>query len=336
MEKPRLFISRELFKDIIERLSEHFQVEVWDRYKPPPYKVLLEKVKDADALISLLTDRIDERVLEEAENLRIIAQYAVGFDNINIEAATERGIYVTNTPEVLTESTAELTWALILATARRIVEADIFTRWGEWWRKNTGWHPKMMLGIELKNKILGIIGLGRIGGRVAEIGKAFGMKIIYYDVERKRSLEEKLSIKYRGLEELLREADIISIHTPLTRKTRHLINEEKLKMMKRTAILINTARGAVIDTKALVKALREKWIGGAGLDVHEEEPLTLNHPLTAFKNVVLTPHIGSATYKARHAMAEIAAENLIAFKNGEEPPNLVNREVVKVRKPGFK
>jgi len=334
--KPRLFITRELFPDIVEELERYYDVEVWDKYQPPPYSVLLEKVRGVDALVSLLSDRIDCNLLQEAKRLRIIAQYAVGYDNINVECATRLGIYVTNTPGVLTESTAELTWALILAVARRIVEADVFVRWGEWWRTKTGWHPHMMLGVELKGKTLGVIGFGRIGFRVAEIGKVFGMRIIYYSRTRREDLERNLGVEYRDLETLLREADIVTIHVPLTRETYHLINEERLKIMKKNAILINTSRGAVIDTNALVKALSEKWIAGAGLDVFEEEPIPPNHPLTAFKNVVLVPHIGSATYEARHAMAKLVAENLIAFYEGKEPPTLINREVLKTRPPGFK
>ncbi len=337
MAKPKLFITRQLFEDVIKKLEQYYDVEVWDKYTPPPYEVLLEKAKEVDALVTLLTDKVDCNLLQQAKRLRIIAQYAVGYDNIDIECATRLGIYVTNTPGVLTESTAELTWALILATARRIVEADHFVRWGEWWRTGTGWHPLMMLGVELRGKTLGVIGLGRIGSRVAEIAvKGFGMKVIYYDVKRREDLEKELGIEYRDLDQLLQEADIVTIHVPLTKETYHLINEEKLRKMKKSAILINTARGKVIDTDALVKALREGWIAGAGLDVFEEEPLPPNHPLTAFKNVVLAPHIGSATYEARHAMAELVAENLIAFYEGREPPTLVNKEVLKVRPPGFK
>ncbi len=334
--KPKLFITRELFPDVIKKLEEYYDVEVWDRYQPPPYEVLLQKAKEVDALGTLLTDKIDCNLLQQAKRLRIVAQYAVGYDNIDIECATRLGIYVTNTPGVLTEATAELTWALLMAVARRIVEADHFVRWGEWWRLQTGWHPKMMLGVELQGKTLGIIGLGRIGSRVAEFGKAFGMKVIYYDKFRRKDLEEKMGIEYRELDDLLKEADIVSIHVPLTKETYHLINEERLKKMKKGAIIVNTARGAVIDTDALVKALREGWIRGAGLDVHEQEPLDPNHPITAFKNVVLLPHIGSATYETRHRMAELVAENLIAFYKGEIPPTLVNKEVVNVRKPGFK
>lgn len=335
MGKPRLFMTRRVFDDVIERLRGYYEVTVWDRYQPPPYEVLLREARESDALYTLLTDRIDCRLLEEAPNLRIVAQMAVGYDNIDVECATKRGVYVTNTPGVLTDATAELTWALILAVARRIVEADTFVRWGEWMRLETGWHPLMMLGFELKGKTLGVIGMGSIGRRVAEIGKAFGMKIIYYSRRRKPEVERELGAEYRSLEDLLREADVVTIHTALTPETRYMINEERLRLMKRSAILVNTARGAVVDMEALVKALREGWIAGAGIDVFEEEPLDPNHPITAFKNVVLAPHIGSATYETRHRMASLAAENLIAFARGEEPPTLVNKEVLNIKKPGF-
>ncbi|MEM2407093.1 MAG: glyoxylate reductase [Sulfolobales archaeon] len=335
--KPKVFITRELFDDIIERISQYYDVNVWDRYQQPPYEVLLRQVREVDALVSLLTDRIDCSLLQNAPKLRIVAQYAVGFDNIDVECATKLGIYITNTPGVLTESTAELAWALILAVSRRIVESDVFVRWGEWYRIKTAWHPKMMLGVELKGKILGVIGLGRIGRRVAEIGsRGFGMKVIYYDVIRNYEVERELGIEFRELPELLKEADVVSIHVPLTQETRHLIDEKTLKLMKRSAILVNTSRGAVVDTEALVKALRDGWIAGAGLDVFEEEPLNPNHPLTALKNVVIVPHIGSATYEARHAMAEAVADNLISFYKGQVPPNLVNAKVVNQRAPGFK
>lgn len=336
MAKPRLFISRELWADIIGKLSSYYDVEVWSKYQPPPYEELLERAKHVDALVSLLSDRIDCNLLSQAKNLRIVSQLAVGYDNIDIGCATRLGIYVTNTPDVLTEATAELTWALILAVARRIVEADHFVRWGEWERTETAWHPKMMLGVELRGKVLGVVGAGRIGLRVAEIGaKGFGMKVIYNSRSRNAKMEQEIGAEFRDLEKLLEEADIVTLHVPLTKETYHMINEERLKRMKRTAILINVSRGAVVDTEALTRALKEGWIAGAGLDVFEREPLPASHPLTAFKNVVLAPHMGSATYEARHRMAELVAENLIAFYEGREPPTLVNRDVLKVRPPGF-
>ncbi|MEM4672189.1 MAG: glyoxylate reductase [Sulfolobales archaeon] len=334
--KPKVFITRELFDEAIRRIEEFYEVEIWDRYSAPPRDVILEKAGSSDALVTLLTDKIDCEVISRGRNLRIIAQYAVGFDNIDIECATRHGVYVTNTPGVLTEATAELTWALILAVARRIVEADKYVRSGGWKSSGTSWHPKMMLGVELKGKILGIVGLGRIGSRVAEIGKAFGMRVVYYDLVRREDLERSLGIEYMDLARLAEVSDIISVHTPLTKETYHLIGEDFLRRVKRTAIIVNTARGAVIDTQALLKALEEKRIAGAGLDVFEEEPLPPDHPLTRYDNVVLAPHIGSATYETRLAMAQLVADNLIAFYKGEIPPTLVNRDVISIRKPGFK
>lgn len=333
---PRVFVTREIFPEALDKLSRLYEVEVWDRYQPPPYEVLLEKAKGSDALLSLLSDRIDCRLISESQpRLRIISQMAVGYDNIDVDCATRRGVYVTNTPGVLTEATAEATWALILAAARRVVEADHFVRWGEWWRTRTSWHPMMMLGVELEGKTLGILGMGRIGARVAEIGRAFGMRIIYHNRRRRPDVEERLGARWVTLEELLRESDILSIHLPLTPETRHIIGERELRMMKPTAILVNTGRGQVVDTDALVRALREGWIAGAALDVFEEEPLPPNHPLTAFKNVVLAPHMGSATREARLRMALKAVDNLIAFAEGRYPPDLVNPEVSKFRRPGF-
>jgi len=298
--KPRVFITRELFDDVIQRISEYYDVEVWDRYQAPPYDVLLSKVKEVNALISLLSDRIDCGLLSSAPKLRIVAQLAVGFDNIDLECATRRGIYVTNTPGVLTEATAEFTWTLILSTARRVVEGDIFVRFGEWWRLKTAWHPKMLLGIELRGKTLGIVGLGRIGKRVAEIGvKGFGMRVLYYDLRRDLEAERELGVEFKELEEVFKESDVVSVHVPLTPETRWLVGEGLLRLMKKNAILVNTSRGGVVDTKALIKALQEGWIAGAGLDVYEEEPLPPNHPLTKLDNVVLTPHIGASTEEAQ-------------------------------------
>ncbi len=338
MSKPRLFATRELPGNVFDKLSKYYEVHVWPKYTAPPYEVLLEEARKSDALITLLTDRIDCNLIESSQpRLRIISQYAVGYDNIDVDCATKNGVYVTNTPGVLTDATADLTWALILAVTRRIVEADRFVRSGEWYRTGTGWHPMMMLGFEVSGATIGIIGMGRIGRAVARRAKGFGMRIIYYDKYRlPEEIEKELGAEYVDLDKLLEEADIVTLHTPLTPETYHLINEERLRKMKKTAYLINTSRGKVIDTDALVKALKEKWIAGAGLDVFEEEPLPPGHPLMKLDNVVLTPHIGSATWKTRVRMAEIVAENLIAFYEGREPPTLVNKEVLKVRSPGFK
>jgi len=234
MARFRLFATRRLPGPCFERMLREFDVEVWPEWTPPPYEVVLEKAGKVDGLVTLLTDRIDCRVIEEGSKnrLKIIAQYAVGFDNIDVECATRHGVVVTNTPGVLTEATADLTWALLLAAARRIVEADRYVRSGEWWRGGTGWHPELMLGVELNGKTLGIIGFGRIGRAVARRAKGFGLKIVYYDkYPAPREVEEELGAKYVELEELLRTADIVSIHVPLTPETKHMIGERELKMM---------------------------------------------------------------------------------------------------------
>lgn len=331
---PRLFVTREIFSDVLNRLSQRYEIEVWDKYKEPSHEVLLRKSREFEAFLTMLTDKIDCQVLS-GSRLRIVSQMAVGFDNIDIDCATKNGIYVTNTPGVLTDATAEHTWALILSLARRIVEADHFVRWGEWKRGGTAWHPLMLLGVELRGKTLGIVGLGRIGARVAEIAKGFDMRVVYYDVQRRKDLEERLGIEYAELDRLLSESDIVTLHTPLTPETRRLINRERIAKMKRGALLINTARGAVVDTEALIEALRSGHLGGAALDVFEGEPIDGSHPLTALKNVILTPHIASATVETRRRMAELVAENLLAFAEGKVPPTLVNAEVTKIRAPGF-
>ncbi|HEW63576.1 glyoxylate reductase [Fervidicoccus fontis] len=336
MSKPRVYITREIPSVGLELIKKYFEVEVWPEYWAPPREILLEKVKNIDGLVSLLTDKIDAELLDKAKNLKIISQYAVGYDNIDLSYATKKGVYVTNTPGVLTDSTADLTFALILAITRRIVEADKFVRDGSWERSRTGWHPLMLLGMELKGKTLGIIGMGRIGRAVAQRALGFEMNILYYDVNKLPPEEEKrLNAQYASLEELLEKSDVVSIHTDLNKSTYHLINEERLKRMKKTAYIINVARGPIIDTQALVKALKEGWIAGAGLDVFESEPLPSNHELTKLNNVVIVPHIGSATHEARNGMAMKVATNLIEFLNGRVPPDLVNKEVVNLRKPGF-
>ena len=333
--KPKVFITRAIPENGIEMLKEHFEVEVWPEEREIPREVLLEKVRDVDALVTMLSERIDGEVFDNAPRLRIVANYAVGYDNVDVEEATRRGIYVTNTPDVLTNATADFAWTLLLATARRLIEADSFMRSDEWRRKGIAWHPLMFLGHDVYGKTIGIIGFGRIGQAVARRAKGFGMKILYYSRTRKPEAEEELKAEFKPLEELLKESDFVVLAVPLTKETYHMIGERELKLMKPTAILVNIARGKVVDTEALIKALKEGWIAGAGLDVFEEEPY-YNEELFSLKNVVLAPHIGSATFGAREGMAELVARNLIAFKNGEVPPTLVNKEVVKVKKPGFR
>lgn len=273
-----------------------------------------------DGMITLLTDTIDEEVLNAAgSNMKIIANYAVGFNNIDVRRAKEKGITVTNTPDVLTETVAEHTFALILAVTTRTVEADAFVRA----KKFTGWEPELLLGIDLRDKTLGIIGAGRIGTRVAEIGRAFNMKIMYHDVQTNETLEEKTrAIKSESPENLLRNADVISVHLPLNENTRHFIDEGRLSIMKQNAVLVNTSRGAVIDEKALIKALKEKKLFGAGLDVFEHEPKIPN-ALRTLPNAVLTPHTASASVETREKMAKISAENIIAVLHGGNALNSV-------------
>ncbi len=328
--KPKVYVTRKLpSKRAMDLLFKYLDVDLREEEVPPSKEEMIAHLEDKDALLCLLTDKVDAETIRSAPKLKVISTYSVGFDHIDVEEATTRGIYVTNTPGVLTEAVADLTWALILAITRRIVEADRCVRTPGCWR--IGWAPDFMLGMELNGKTLGIIGLGRIGTAVARRAKGFGMNIIYYDVIRREDLEKELGVKYVPLKELLKEADIVSIHVPLTKETYHMIKEEELRLMKPTAYLVNTARGAIIDTNALVRALKEGWIRGAALDVFEQEPLPADHPLTKLKNVVLVPHIGSATYETRAKMADMAVDNLLSVLAGKRPPNLVNPEVFKIR-----
>jgi glyoxylate reductase len=293
--------------------ANDFDVEVSNFDGVLPREVLLEKVRGVDAILSLLTDRIDGDLMDAAgPQLKVIGQFAVGFDNIDLQAAAKRRIVVTNTPGVLTEATAELAVALIYAVARRIVEADQYMREGRF----NGWAPLMLLGTNLVGKVLGLIGLGRIGQAVAR--RMGHMKILYHDTNRNEQLEHQLDIEYRELDDLLKTADVISLHVPLTDRTRYLIDSTRLGMMKSTAYLINTSRGPVVDEGALVEALKTGRIKGAALDVYEEEPL-MAPGLAELTNVVLVPHIGSATEEARSAMSELAAQNIIAVLSGRKP-----------------
>jgi glyoxylate reductase len=328
MAKPKVYVTREIPERGLKIIKEHFDAEVWPEYGPPPKNVIIEKVRDVDALASLLSDELDAEVFDAAPKLKIIAQMAVGFDNINVKEATKRGIYVTNTPGVLTETTADFAWALLMAVARRVVEADKYVRAGQW---KVGWHPSMLLGRDVYGATIGILGAGRIGAAVARRAKGFNMKIIYYDVVAMPELEKEVGAKRVDLDTLFKESDFISVHVPLMKETYHLVNEDKLRLMKRTAYLINNSRGPVVDEKALYKALKKGWIAGAALDVFEQEPTPANNPLLKLDTVVVAPHISSASYETRSKMAEMVAENLVAFFEGEKPPNLVNPEVLKVR-----
>lgn len=329
MVKPKVYVTRQLFDEAIEILEEHADVEVYEGVDDAiPRELLIEKVADVEGLLPLLTERIDAEVMDAAEGLKVISNYAVGYNNIDVAAATERGIYVTNTPGILTDTTADCAFALLMAVARRIPEADRHVKAGGWVH---AWGPRMFVGTDVHGKTLGIIGLGRIGGAIARRAKGFNMNVIYYDEDRKRELERELGVRYSPLKELLTESDYVSLHIPLTSSTRHMIGKRELTMMKETAFLINTSRGPVVDEDALYRALRDGVIAGAGLDVFEREPLSPDSPLKGLDNAVITPHIASASVETRTKMATTAAFNLVSVLQGKEPPNLVNPEVLKIR-----
>lgn len=317
---PKVFITREIPEIGIKTLKDKgYDVSVGPEAAISREK-LLAGVKGAEAILSVLTEKIDKEVMDAAgSQLKVVANYAVGYNNIDVEEAKKRNIFVTNTPGVLTNAVAEHTIALLFAIAERIVEADQYARDG----KFKAWGPKLFLGADIQGKTLGIVGMGRIGSAVAQrMQDGFDLKIIYYDVKRNEELEAKFKMEYKEIDDLIKEADFISLHVDLNEQTKHLINKERLAMMKPDAYLINTSRGPVIDEKALVEILKEKEIGGAALDVFEDEP-KLAPGLAKLDNVVITPHIASATKGTRDKMAEMAANNIIAVLEGQTPPNKV-------------
>jgi len=325
MKECNVYVTRMLPKPAMELLKENCQVEINPEDRVLSKKELLEKVKGRDAVLCLLTDTVSEKVLEAAgPACKIFANYAVGYNNIDIKSATKGGIIVTNTPGVLTNTTADLAWSLLFAVARRIVESDKYTREEEF----KGWAPMLFLGRDITGKTLGVIGTGRVGANFAKKSKGFEMKLLYNDLRRNEKFEEETAATYVDKETLLRESDFISIHVPLLPTTKHMIGKKEFKLMKKTAVLINTSRGPVIEEKALVKALKEGEIWGAGLDVYENEP-ALESGLAELDNVVIVPHIGSATVETRTSMALMAAKNIIAVLKGETPLQCVNPEVLK-------
>jgi glyoxylate reductase len=309
----RVFVTRRIPGDALDRLAAEHQVEIWEGRLQPSYAKLVEKTRDAEGLLCLLTDRIDRPVIEAAQSLRVISNYAVGVDNVDIDAATERGIPVGYTPDVLTEATADATFALLLAAARRIVEGDQIVRAGRW----LTWEPTLLLGQDVYGKTLGIVGLGRIGKAVARRAEGFSMEVIHNSAGSGVPLDE-----------LLERADFVSLHVPLTDATRGLISDAELKRMKPTAILVNTARGALVDTGALSRALAGGWIAGAALDVADPEPVPKGHPLLDAPNLILNPHTASASIEARTAMANLAVDNLLAGLAGEPMPKCFNAEAL--------
>lgn len=322
--QPRVYITRRIPEETLAKIKAVCQVKMWDQEDlPVPREVLEQEITEVEGLYSLLTDPIDEALLARAQNLKVVSNMAVGFNNIDLKAATQRGILVTNTPGVLTETTADLTFALLLATARRMIEASDFLRQGKW----TTWSPMLLTGQDVYGTTLGIIGLGRIGESLAKRAKGFDMKVLYHSRSRKPEAEQALGVVYRELDALLREADFVCVMTPYTPETSNLIGARELALMKKTAVLINTARGGIVDEKALYDALKNGVIWAAGLDVFEQEPVTPDYPLLSLPNVVALPHIGSASEKTRTTMANLAAHNLLTALAGERPPNLVNEDV---------
>jgi glyoxylate reductase len=319
MVRPKVLVTHNLLPEAMEFLRDRVNFEVGTRRETLAKERLIQKVRNKDGLLSLLVDTIDREVLEAAPHLRIIANCAVGFDNIDLVFARRRRILVTNTPGVLTETTADLTWTLLLAVARRIPEAEKFTRAGRF----KGWALDLFLGKEVSGKRLGIVGMGRIGRAVAQKAKAFRMNVTYYDLHRLNREEEKyLGVSFLPLDEVLAGSDFITVHASLTPETHHLISTPEFMKMKKEAILVNVARGPIVDERALVEALQEQRIWGAGLDVYEHEP-KIESELKKLRNVVLLPHIGSATYETRLRMALMAAKNLVQGLNGERPDNAI-------------
>jgi lactate dehydrogenase-like 2-hydroxyacid dehydrogenase len=322
--RPKVLITRKIFDEVIAFVKEHFEVE--DNQSDAPFSPdeLIRRLQGKAGAIILLTDRIDEGVLSQCPDLKIISNIAVGYNNIDVPACTHHRVMVTNTPGVLDDTTADFTWTLLLATARRLVEADQYLRSLKW----DGWKLMEFLGYDVHHKTLGICGLGRIGQGVARRAKGFDMQILYTDLVRAaKSVEKELGASFVDKKALLAESDFVTLHVPLGPETTHYISKAELALMKPTAILINASRGPVVDEKALVQALRKGKIAGAGLDVYEREP-EVEPELLSMKNVVLAPHIASASYETRLRMAMMAAENLIAGLTGKRPPNLVNEEVL--------
>ena len=318
--KPKVYVTRHLPQIAREELEEACEVEIWDEEFPPPFEVILENIANKEGLVCLLTDRIDADLMDAAPELKVISQVAVGYDNIDVAAAAERGIAVGNTPGVLTDATADFAFTLLMSAARRIGEAYDYVRDGKW----ETWGLTLFLGQEVFGATLGIVGMGRIGRAVAKRARGFDMKVLYHSHSRRPDIEAELGVQYRDFESLLRESDFVSLHVNLTEETRGLMNPETFAQMKPTGILINTARGPVVDSDALYEALREGQIAYAALDVTDPEPLPADHKLLTLPNCLMAPHIASATVASRTLMAQMAVRNCIAGVKGEALPFAVN------------
>ncbi|MEX0682011.1 MAG: D-glycerate dehydrogenase [Dehalococcoidia bacterium] len=323
MPRPRVFVTRNLPGNALDLLRDACSVTVWPGEMPPSPDDLRREAASAHGLVTLLTDRVDDALLAAAPQLVAVSNMATGFDNIDVAAASQHLVLVARTPGVLTETSADLAFGLLLAAARRIAEGDRYVRAGKW----RTWGPETMLGPDVHGATLGIVGLGRIGTAVARRAAGFGMRTLYHSRERKQDAERELGAEYASLDELLRESDFVSLHSALTNETRGLIGARELGLMKPTAILVNTARGPLVDQAALYEALRSGTIAGAALDVTDPEPLPADSPLLTLENIVITPHIASASVATRSEMARLAAENLLACVRGEVNENVVNAEI---------
>ncbi len=324
MYRPRVYVTRQIFPDALDLIEKHAEMELWPDDEPPTADQLKEALSEVDGAIINVMDRIDAPLLDAAPKLRVLSQVAVGLDNVDIPEANKRNILVGYTPGVLAKSTADLAFALLLAVARRVVESDKWVREGNW---KISHHPMFWLGSEVNGSTLGILGMGGIGLETAKRGLGFDMKVIYHSRTRKRELEKIHGFKYASLKRVLTESDFLSIHVPLTPETHHFISDKQLNMMKPSSILINLARGAVVDTEALYKALLKGAIAGAGLDVFDPEPVPPDHPILGLDNVVVLPHIGSASNRSRREMHLLAARNLLAGLKGERLEECANPEL---------
>jgi glyoxylate reductase len=323
--RPRVFVARRIPDAGLDPIVEACSADVWEDELPPPRAELLRRVAGCDGVLTLLTDRVDDAFLDAAgPGLRVVSNYAVGYDNVDVPACTGRGIPVGNTPGVLTETTADLAWALLMAAGRRVAEGDRYVRAGRW----RTWGPQLLLGSDVHGATLGIVGLGRIGQAVARRAAGFGMTVLYWSRSRAEpGIEREFGATFIELDELLARSDFVTLHVSLNDETRHLIDAAALARMKPSAVLVNTARGPVVDQAALAEALRDRTIAAAGLDVTDPEPIASDDPLLQLENCLVVPHIASASYATRGKMAEMAAANLLAGLRGERLPNPVNPEV---------
>lgn len=320
MTRPYVFITRKLSEETLAPLKEIADVQMWNsESEAVPREVLLEEAQKADALLTMLSDKVDRELLSHSRNLKVVANLAVGYDNIDLEAASETGVIVCNTPDVLTETTADLTFALLLATARRITEAQEYVKEGQW----QSWSPYLLAGADVHHKSIGIIGMGKIGQAVARRANGFGMEVLYHNRNRHLEAERELGASYRSFEQLLEQSDFVVCLTPLTEATRHLFDRDAFKLMKKSAFFINVGRGQVVDEEALIEALQQNEIAGAGLDVFYQEPIGSEHPLLKMPQVVAIPHIGSASVETRTTMMKLCCDNIMAVLHGKEPKTKV-------------